>query len=113
MSGVQILDTVVLAGDRVEGWLRRWRADYLPGARDRGMVAERVWRTWTGPDTAAVRILWSLPDSGAFYAARGASGRDPLVAEFWARTDEIALDRDRHVLQPLALGTDGEGVVTA
>lgn len=108
MSGVQIIDTVVLAGDQVAGWLQRWRAEYLPGAHDRGMVAERVWRTWTGPDTAAVRILWSLPDSGSFFAARAASGRDPRVAEFWARTDEIALDRDRQVLEPVDLDEEGE-----
>ncbi|MFE7243480.1 NIPSNAP family protein [Streptomyces sp. NPDC057580] len=107
MSGVQILDTVVLPDARVAGWLRRWRTEYLPGARDRGMVAERVWRTWTGPDTAAVRILWSLPDSDAFYAARGASGRDPGVAAFWAHTDEIALDRDRQVLEPIAPADEG------
>lgn len=66
------------------------------------MVEERRWRAWTGPDTVAVRILWSLPDSGAFFAARAAAGADPRVAAFWAYTDEIAMDRDRHVLEPVA-----------
>jgi len=107
MRGVHIIDTVVLSGDQVADWLRRWRADYLPGARERGLVAERVWRTWTGPDTAAVRILWTLPDSGSFFAARSASGRDPRVAEFWARTDAIALDRDRQVLEPVDFDAEG------
>ncbi|MFE2989662.1 hypothetical protein [Streptomyces sp. NPDC059262] len=102
MSGVQVLDVVLLAGDDVDEWLRRWRAEYLPGAVDRGMVEERLWRAWTGPDTVAVRILWSLPDSGAFFAARAAAGADPRVAAFWAYTDEIAKDRDRHVLEPVA-----------
>ncbi|MFF1355050.1 hypothetical protein [Streptomyces sp. NPDC058297] len=107
MSGVQVLDVVVLAGDDAEEWLRRWRAEYLPGALGRGMAEERVWRAWTGPDTVAVRILWSLPDSGAFFAARAAAGADPRVAAFWAYTDEIALDRDRHVLEP-AVGVHQE-----
>ncbi|POX57195.1 hypothetical protein C3489_00245 [Streptomyces sp. Ru71] len=109
MTAVQILDTVVLTGDQVEGWLRRWRTEYLPGARERGMVAERVWRTWTGPDTAAVRILWSLPDSGAFFAARSAAKRDPRVTAFWAATDEIARGRKRQVLEPVDPDEDGEG----
>ncbi|MGW1951122.1 hypothetical protein ACWCRC_43740, partial [Streptomyces sp. NPDC001940] len=74
MSGVQILDVVLLATDDVDEWLRRWRAEYLPGAVGRGMAEERLWRAWTGPDTVAVRILWSLPDSGAFFAARAAAG---------------------------------------
>ncbi|MBZ4018392.1 hypothetical protein [Streptomyces purpurogeneiscleroticus] len=103
MSGVQVLDVVVLPADEVEPWLRRWRAGYLPGALGRGMVAERLWRTWTGPDTVAVRILWSLPDSGTFFAARVASAGDPRVTEFWAHTDEISLDRDRQVLAPIGL----------
>jgi hypothetical protein len=102
VSGVQVLDVVVLAGDDVEEWLRRWRAEYLPGAVGRGMAEERVWRAWTGPDTVMVRILWSLPDSGAFFAARAAAGADPRVAAFWAYTDETALDRDRHVLEPVS-----------
>ncbi|MGW0994365.1 NIPSNAP family protein [Streptomyces sp. NPDC002523] len=112
MSGVQVIDTVVLAGDRVRPWLRRWRADYLPGAQGRGMVAERVWRSWTGPDTVAVRVLWSLPDSAAFFAARAVAKNDPGVAAFWSRTDEMALDRDRQVLEPVDLDeeSNAEGV---
>ncbi|MEV0599959.1 hypothetical protein AB0I82_11775 [Streptomyces sp. NPDC050315] len=102
-SGVQVLDLVVLPAGEVEPWLRRWRADYLPGALGRGMVAERLWRTWTGPDTVAVRVLWSLTDSGAFFVARAVSAGDQRVTEFWARTDEIALDRDRQVLEPVGL----------
>lgn len=102
MSGVQVLDVVVLAGDKVEEWLRRWRTEYLPGAVGRGMAEERLWRTWTGADTVAVRILWSLPDSAAFFAARSAAAADPHVTAFWAYTDEIALDRDRQVLEPVS-----------
>ncbi|NBE55432.1 NIPSNAP family protein [Streptomyces boluensis] len=108
MSGVQVLDLVVLAHDDVEPWLRRWRAEYLPGARDRGMDVAGSWRSWTGPDTVAVRILWSLRDSGAFYAARSAAKRDPRVTEFWAHTDELAHERDRQVLQPM----EAEAVTT-
>ncbi|MFI8998469.1 hypothetical protein [Streptomyces sp. NPDC053542] len=101
MKGVQIIDLVILPADKAEPWLRRWRADYLPGALGRDMVAERLWRTWTGPDTVAIRILWSVRDSGAFFAARVASAGDPQVTEFWAHTDALALDRDRQVLEPL------------
>ncbi|WP_030257672.1 hypothetical protein [Streptomyces violens] len=107
MHGVQIIDLIVLPAAEAESWLQRWRADYLPGALGRGMVAERLWRTWTGPDTVAVRILWSLPDSGAFFTARVASAGDVQVAEFWAHTDEFALNRDRQVLEPIGL-TEGE-----
>jgi hypothetical protein len=65
-----------------------------------------VWRSWTGPDTVAVRVLWSLPDSAAFFGARAAAKNDPDVAAFWSRTDAMALDRDRQVLEPVDV--DGE-----
>ncbi|MDI3419067.1 NIPSNAP family protein [Streptomyces luteolus] len=101
--GVEVLDLVVLAVPDVEPWLRSWRAEYLPGARERGMSVARMWQSWTGPDTVAVRVLWSLPDARAFYAARSAANRDPSVPEFWARTDALAVSRDRQVLQPVDL----------
>ncbi|MDI3408765.1 NIPSNAP family protein [Streptomyces cavernicola] len=103
-GGVEILDLVVLAASDVEAWLRSWRTEYLPGARERGMSLQRLWQSWTGPDTVAVRVLWSLRDDRAFYGSRSAANRDPRVPEFWARTDALALDRDRQVLQPVALG---------
>ncbi|MDI3387525.1 NIPSNAP family protein [Streptomyces sp. B-S-A8] len=99
---VDVLDLVVLPAPDVDPWLESWRAEYLPGARERGLAVERVWRSWAGPDTVAVRILWSVRDTGAFYAARSAANRDPRVPAFWARTDAIAVERDRQVLQPVA-----------
>ncbi|MEV0323242.1 hypothetical protein ACIBKX_25820 [Streptomyces sp. NPDC050658] len=105
MSGrgteVHILDRVVLAGDRVEPWLAEFRARYLPGARERGMTVSRLWRSHTGRDTVAVQILWSLPGVPSFYAMRGMTARDPRPAAFWSWTDDLAVTRERRVLEPL------------
>ncbi|MFM9370429.1 NIPSNAP family protein [Streptomyces sp. Da 82-17] len=100
-GGVDVLDLVVLAAADVDPWLASWRSDYLPAARERGLAVRKMWRSWAGPDTVAVRVLWSLRDTRAFYASRSAANRDPRVAAFWARTDALAVARDRQVLQPL------------
>ncbi|KAB2389982.1 hypothetical protein [Actinomadura montaniterrae] len=97
MTGV--LDTVVLPEPTVEMWLRRWRGEYLPGARERGLRFERMWRCYTGPEQVTVYLLWSLQTAYDFYAMRAAAAADPSVTEFWAATDALAHDRERRVLE--------------
>ncbi|MFF2505466.1 Dabb family protein [Streptomyces sp. NPDC058067] len=101
---VHILDRLVLPADEAEPWLGRWRADYLPAARGRDMSPARVWHGHTGPDTVEVRVLWTMPGVMAFFGMRSVAGADPRIAEFWERTDAVAVERDRRVLQPVAGG---------
>ncbi|MFD0902976.1 hypothetical protein [Actinomadura sediminis] len=94
-----ILDTVVLPEREADGWLRRCRAEYLPGARERGLRLERVWRSYTGPEQVAVHLLWSLPTPYDFYAMRATAAADPSVTAFWSATDTLAHARERRVLE--------------
>lgn len=94
-----VLDTVVLPEAAAEDWLGRWRGEYLPGALERGMLLERVWRCYTGPEQVAVHVLWSLPTPYDFYAMRAAAAADPSVRAFWSATDALAHDRERRVLE--------------
>ncbi|MGV9412060.1 hypothetical protein ACWDOP_19275 [Nocardia sp. NPDC003693] len=106
-AGVRVLDRVVLPADRVEDWLAGWRADYVPGAFTRGLRAPHVWRAHLGADAVALHIVWELPGIYDFYGMRAAAGADPAVAEFWARTDALALERQRHVLAAGAESVSG------
>lgn len=98
---VQVVDHVVLPADQAESWLERWRAEYLPGARARGMSLTTLARRYAGRDTVAVHIAWDLPGIYPFYAMRAATAADPGIARFWAETDAVAVARDRHVLEPM------------
>ncbi|MFI0350719.1 hypothetical protein [Actinomadura sp. 9N407] len=98
MTEVNVLETIVLPADEEGRWLERWREDYLPAARSRGLRHERTWRSHEGPDTIALHILWWLSSPYDFYAMRTAAGRDPSVAEFWAATDTVARTRERRVM---------------
>jgi hypothetical protein len=99
-AAVTIFDDIVLPVDAVDAWFDRWRADYLPAAAERGLQLAGAWRGYTeDPENAAVVIQWTLPTVGAFFGSRGKGGADPAVAAFWAATDEIAIRRERRVLQ--------------
>lgn len=98
---VRVVDNVVLPSDQVEPWLARWRADYVSGARARGMTVATLARRYAGRETVAVHITWDVPGIYEFYAVRGAAAADPDVARFWSETDAIAVGRDRHIFESL------------
>jgi hypothetical protein len=96
---VTIFDEVVLPVAAADAWLERWRADYLPGAVQRGLHFQGSWRGHTeDPEHAVVVIQWGLPTSDAFFASRAQSRVDPSVTQFWEATDQIAVSRNRRIL---------------
>ena len=99
-----ILDEITLAAGDVDGWLARWRSEYAPAARLRGLELVAIWAGGTrDPQRSTVVIQWRVASNRAFWESRQAATADSQVASFWAATDEIAVYRDRRVLQPLEL----------
>ncbi|HEX4430549.1 MAG TPA: hypothetical protein VHZ96_14875 [Frankiaceae bacterium] len=97
---VTIFDEVVLPAGSVDAWLDRWRAEYVPGALRRGLVLRGVWRGHTeDAEQSVVVIQWSLATIEAFFASRGQAGADPSVTSFWEATDQLAISRNRRVLE--------------
>jgi hypothetical protein len=73
---------------------------YLPGATARGLtfVGEHVGPPVTLADQPSTLWLrWTLPDVGAFWAAR-AQSYDPAVAAFWTEVDGFVTARERRYL---------------
>ncbi len=82
----------------------------MAGAAERGMTLEQTWLTppvelFDQPNTLV--YLWSVPDAAAWWAMRGAAGRDPSVSEFWTDMDALCLERQRRFL--VDDPPDGEG----
>lgn len=99
MTGtVTVIDEIAMPSDRVDEWTSRWRADYLPGAGERGMRMARQWRRFTSAETMTVLIQWELPGIYEFYRMRAAAGADDGVSRFWRWTDSLAVSRTRRVL---------------
>ena len=94
---VTIFDEVVLPAADADGWLERWRTQYLPAAGRRGLQLRGTWRGYTeDPEHAVVVIQWNVATIEAFFASRG--GVDAAVTDFWDATDRLAISRNRRVL---------------
>jgi len=94
---VAVIDRVVLPAENATEWVDRMRAEYAPGAAERGMQLADSWWAYVGPDQIEVTLRWELPDSATFWAMRFAAARDESVAAWWADTDAMAVERHRVV----------------
>lgn len=102
VDAVVVLDELVLPADRGDEWRRLWREHYLPGAQRRGLHLRGLWQGWTeDPDEVRVVVCWSIPRVSTYWKARWAAAGDASVEEFWRRTDEMAVSRNRSSLQNL------------
>lgn len=107
MSGVHILDEIVLQPGDIETVLELLETQYLPGlsARQTLTLAQR----WVSPPVCLAEtpntlwLLWAVTDIYGYYTMRGTAG--PEVSAFWDAVDKLCLQRRRHVMgdanQPL------------
>ena len=98
---IHVLDELTVAPGRLDEVRRLIVEGYMAGAADRGMTLEQTWLTppvelFDQPNTLA--YLWSVPDAAAWWAMRGAAGRDPTVSDFWAEVDACCVERRRRFL---------------
>ena len=98
---VTVIDQITLPQEHAEEWLSRWRADYIPAARTRGMRVVRQWRCFSAADAVSVVVLWEVPGIYEFYGMRASATADPQVSRFWQWTDTLAVARERRVLEEL------------
>ena len=98
---IRILDELTVEPGKLDEVRRLMNEGYMAGAAERGMTLEQTWLTppvelFDQPNTLV--YLWSVPDAPAWWAMRGAAGRDPRVAEFWTEVDAHCVDRQRRFL---------------
>ena len=98
---IHVLDELTVEPSNLAAVRRLMAEGYMTGASERGMTLEQTWLTppiglFDQPNTLV--YLWSVPDAAAWWAMRGAAGRDPSVAEFWAEVDDLCVERQRRFL---------------
>ena len=89
---VTVIDRVLLPAGEAKSWLDRLRAEYAPGACQRGMGLADTWWCYVGPDAIEVTVRWELPDVASFWAMRHAARSDRSLAAWWAETDAVAVE---------------------
>ena len=98
---IRILDELTVAPGQLAEVRQLMAEGYTAGAAERGMTLEHTWLTppvelFDQPNTLV--YLWSVPDAPAWWAMRGAAGRDPGISEFWADVDACCVERQRRFL---------------
>ena len=94
---VIVIDRVLLPAREAGSWLDLLRAEYAPGACQRGMrLADTCW-CYVDPDAIEVTVRWELPDVASFWVMRHAARTDRSLAAWWAETDALAVERHRTV----------------
>ncbi len=95
---IVILDEVRVRAGTADAWIDRWRTDYLPAARGRGLRLRGLWTASTeDADVEVVVVQWSVDRVGRYWAARWLATDDPAVTAFWQWTDATVLRRARQV----------------
>ena len=94
---VIVIDRVLLPAREAGSWLDRLRAEYAPGACQRGMRLADTWWCYVDPDAIEVTVRWELPDVASFWVMRHAARTDRSLATWWAETDAVAVQRHRTV----------------
>ena len=78
---VIVIDRVLLPAREAGSWLDRLRAEYAPGACQRGMRLADTWWCYVDPDAIEVTVRWELPDVASFWVMRHAARTDRLRDE--------------------------------
>lgn len=94
---VYLIDEIELRPDVTDEFLAAFRADYLPGAVDRGM---QLLHTWVTPPErpaemgATVLFVWVLEGVPGFWRMRSQNAA-PEVAAWWRKCESYCVRRTR------------------
>ncbi|MEE3066046.1 MAG: hypothetical protein VYA67_19220 [Actinomycetota bacterium] len=98
-------DAEIFVIDRVEtrpGCARRfvdtYLAEYVPGARDRGMTLRDILVSppiWFNDDANVITVIWTLPNAKAWWEMTWKARPDSALGEWWSRISELVTTRSR------------------
>ena len=95
-----ILDEIQVKPGAAADYRRAYRANYVPGAEDRGMTLEQAWQSPPGRDYGPLPVtlyyLWSVPGVSEWWAMRFADRFGKLA--WWRTSSAMILSRKRTML---------------
>ncbi len=97
---VFVIDRVVTRPGCARNFVNAYLAEYVPGARSRGMtlcdvlVSPPIWFE-NQPNT--VTITWTLPSAQAWWEMTWQGRPDPALGEWWSQIGELVMERSRSV----------------
>ena len=108
MTTLYVVDEIVARPGDAKALLDAYLERYAPGARERGMVLDRVLVSpplWLDDGCNTLTISWTLAGVPAWWHMRMLAGADAAVAAWWSEVDARAERRQRRFM---AAGEDVE-----
>jgi hypothetical protein len=100
---VYVVDRLISKPGQARAVFDAYMRDYVPGARERGMVLERSLLApaiiLRGNQTNRLTFTWSLADVQAWYGMRFGALTDPRVPAFWNKISSMVEHRERTMHQ--------------
>ncbi|CAJ1510992.1 hypothetical protein [[Mycobacterium] burgundiense] len=97
---VFVIDRVLTKPGRARQFVDRYLAEYVPGAKDRGMTLLNVLVSppiWFEDQSNTVTVTWSLPSPLAWWQMTWQARPDPSLGQWWSAIDELVIERSRSV----------------
>ena len=97
---VFVVDRVVTRPGCAREFVDTYLAEYVPGARDRGMtlcdvlVSPPIWFT---DQSNVITITWSLPSPRAWWEMTWQGRPDPTLGAWWDSVGRLVAERSRTV----------------
>uniref|UniRef100_UPI00313E4A98 hypothetical protein n=1 Tax=Nocardia neocaledoniensis TaxID=236511 RepID=UPI00313E4A98 len=102
---VYVIDTVVTKPGRGQDFVDAYLREYAPGARERGMVLERVVVSppmWLVGESNTVTATWVLDGAAGWWAMTWRGRGDEAVRRWWAHAAEYVVERTRSTAAAVA-----------
>lgn len=97
---VFVIDRVLTKPGQARRFVDRYLAEYVPGAKERGMRLLHVLVSppiWFGDQSNTVTITWSLPSPRAWWQMTWKGRPDSALGHWWSAIDELVVERSRSV----------------
>ncbi|NEW42656.1 hypothetical protein GV794_27565 [Nocardia cyriacigeorgica] len=95
---IYIVDEMVAPPGQGRAFLDRYLRQYAPGARDRGLVLDRVLVSppvWLNEQSNTITVSWTVHGAERWWRQRLGASRDPEVAAWWRTADDLLVSRRR------------------
>ena len=99
-GAVYVIDRVLTRPGCAKLFVDRYLAEYVPGARARGMTLRNVLVSppiWFDDRSNTVTITWSLPTARAWWQMTWKGRPDPTLGPWWDGIGELVEERTRSV----------------
>ena len=97
---IHVLDVARVREESLQSFLRILVDESLPGARQRGLRVEGVWRTPAEAGPPSVTVLYAVDGWEDWARARSLASRDPSVGDCARRLPGLCVESTRQFLVP-------------